>query len=231
MKQIVKSITLAGLLGFSSYSAQAALVTFDQGFPEQTAATINFGDFSVSAGYSGSFNLAPTVTQSFSRAIINSASVILDANPADGGLGVISNIPNSSDNFEGSLGNVNNDEILFFDFSTYVTIEQILLNAGVGSGHQDLFPSSASDVFGVFTSLDGINYSSITAGNIGITAGEILDITATGAQYLAVAHVGPTSSVGGYIESIEYSEVPVPATLALFGIGLLGLGHFSRKQQ
>lgn len=233
MKNLVKSLTVGAILGLASISANAAVITFDTGYTEQNATSIDFGDFIVTGGASVNFNLAPTVTQVFDLSQITSATVNLDINPANGGLGVKSGLSGDSDNFEGSFSNnTNYDEVLFFSFDFVVNLGQIFLNAGAGNGHQDLF-DNASDVFGIFISADGVNdFTSVTAGNIGYVSNEIMDtagLSLTG-QYFAIAHVGPTSSVGGYIESIEYTAVSEPSIIALMGLGFIGLRFLNRRK-
>jgi hypothetical protein len=229
-----------------SLSAAATMIVFDEasGDPEATGYSFSYGDFDVRGGLA-SKNLADGV--SFNRTNdITAKEVNKDINPSHGGLGVISG--GDTDNFEGSFSNnVKNDEIIFFDFTSVVALSNVWLNAGDdgnpglvspgNSSHQDYFTDAATDVFDIFFSNDGISYSSIlgnTAPTDSAGAGTRELLTGLGgqtAQWFAVAHVGPTSSVGGYIEKIEYSSVPEPGTLALFGLGLAGLGLVRCRKQ
>jgi len=225
---------------FASVGATADEIFDDPNDTEEVAASITFDDFTVYAGLS-LVNTAPDVNSSWNRETqVEDALVWWDTNPSNGGLGVDSPEEftgnSDTDNFEGSMnGNTNYDEILFFDFNSAVTLVQILLNAGdesQGTSHQDLFTSSASDVFDIFYSMDGVTYNCIFCVNTSPANGEELNLPAgTAGKYFAVAHLGPVASVGGYIESIHYEKVPEPGTLALLGAGLLGVGMSRRRRK
>lgn len=219
--------------------ASATVVTFDRVATldangtnnELDALSIPYADFTVTAGIS-SINLAVNVNDSFTMANITAATVNRDIDPADGGLGVKSGVTNDTDNFEGSINNNTVlDEVLFFSFNSMVTLTEVSLNAGAGTGHQDLFSDSATDLFAIWSSTDGDTFTSLTDSNLAPTAGELLTIGAAdqvSAKWFAVAHVGPVTSVGAYIESITY-DVPEPTILALLGLGLFGMGVVRRK--
>lgn len=248
MKNTVKILATGLLTSTFSLNAAATAVLFDEesNDNEVTQFLLTYDDFDVSGGLA-SKNLADGV--SFDRNTdITAKKVNRDITPSHGGLGVVSNIDGDSDNFEGSFdNNVKNDEIIFFDFKSVVELSNVWLNAGddgnpgdISPGndfHQDYFTDEASDVFDIFFSNDGISYSSILGNTAPVDssgAGTRELLTGLGgqtAQWFAVAHVGPTSSVGGYIEKIEYASVPEPGTLALFGLGLAGLGFARRRKQ
>ncbi|AKV94706.1 hypothetical protein ACP86_00125 [Marinobacter sp. CP1] len=250
-----KPITLlaAGLFaGSFSFSALATEIIFDDptdpiNGSEIKQPEIEYTDFFVRAGYSTSnlccgINFVRSDIETMKPAEPNEdplpVRVWRDTDPANGGLGVDSGLADGdTDNFEGSLNNnANTDEILFFDFKGMVTLMEVWLNAGdeaSGTSHQDKFSSDATDVFDIFYSMNGEDYFSIYGANTKPTDGELLALTGdnlVNASYFAVAHVGPTDSVGGYIEKIKYASVPEPATLGLMGLGLLGLGVLRRKK-
>lgn len=235
-----------------SLSAAATMVSFDHRgdfFEERNSVLDDYNDFVVRGGLA-SKNLANGV--SFNR--LNDATakdVIRDVTPSFGGLGVFSGVNGDTDNFEGSLGgDTNNDEIIFFDFNRSVELTNVWLNAGDDGNpgdltgnrsHQEYFTDEASDLFDIFFSTDGKNYSSIFGANTApvssaANAGNedtrelLTGLGGQTAQWFAVAHVGPISSVGGYIEKIDYN-VPEPGTLALLGLGLAGFGLSRRRKQ
>lgn len=235
MMKLLQVLSLGLVASSLSIAANATVIVFDDPLgPDTIQPSISFGNLTVSAGYSSSNLCCDT---NFSTNDINSADVWHDTNIANGGLGVKSDLDTDTDNLEGSLnGNPNSDEVLFFNFGSIVNLLEVTLNAGDDPGHQDLFDADATDVFDIFLSSDGLNYSSIFNANTAPTAGELLTLPGGGVtgQYFAVAHVGPTAangSVGGYIEKVEYASIPEPGTLALLGLGLAGLGLSRRRKQ
>jgi hypothetical protein len=235
MKKILQALSIGLVASSFTLAANAMEIVFDGPLgPDTVAPSISFGDLTVTAGYSSSNLCCDT---DFNISNITGAEVWQDTDSPDAGLGVKSGLPNDTDNFEGSLGGPNSDEVLFFDFGSVINLLQVTLNAGDNGGHQDLFDAQATDVFDIFLSNDnGTSYTSIFQMNTAPTAGELLTLPGSGVvgQYFAVAHVGPTAangSVGGYIEKIQYASVPEPGTLALLGLGLAGLGLSRKRKQ
>lgn len=238
MKKILQALSIGIVASSFTFAANAMEILFDEpygnDYPDNIASSISFGDLTVTAGYSSSNLCCDT---DFNISDINEAEVWHDTNIQNGGLGVKSGLSGDTDNFEGSLGGPNSDEVLFFDFGKTINLLEVTLNAGDGDGHQDKFDADAQDVFDIFLSNDnGTSYESIFKMNTAPTLGELLTLPGGGVfgQYFAVAHVGPTASngsVGGYIEKIEYASVPEPGTLALLGLGLAGLGFSRRRKQ
>lgn len=194
--------------------------------------------FDVSAGRSTLTNLAGSA---FNISDIDlTYRAYQDLAPAHGGLGAVTESSFNGDNLRPGNGNVNKDEVLFFNFESLITLTKVWFNGA----HQELTtvdsnnPNGGStDFFNIFTSTNGEDYTSVFGGQQKPTSREYLETNLTDTfKYYAIAASGWGDSNGGYVEAIEVDNLSVveassPSTVILLGLGLIGMGAVSRKRK
>jgi hypothetical protein len=187
--------------------------------------------FNVSAGRSTTTNLAGN---SFHISDIDqSFRAYQDLYPAHGGLGAVSATSTNGDNLEPGTGDVNVDEVLFFDFDSLVSLTKVFFN-GSHLEHTATGTRSTTDYFNIFASSDGQTYTSLFGGQQAPTNGEFLETNLNGSLFTmyAVAASGWSAAKGGYVEALEVAnvEVSAPSAMFLLGLSILGMGALSRKR-
>jgi hypothetical protein len=279
VKNLYKTLVLGSIMSLTSISAQATLVSFDDGDSNYIAGdpgsygqvfqnspyevggdAIKFGDFNVFGSLS-KVNLTSTdwFDYSDSTDMKNGGVAAYQDSGVNAGLGVYTKTTNtknggsvgSDDSFQSNVGSgASQDEVLIFKFKVDTMLEQIWFNGD----HTDSVASgpnkSDNAIFNIFFSEDGEFFDSIygydspynfarapeDAEYLDTMDGDALlgyinDDGFTGAKYWAVAATG-WGDHASYVEGIQYSSaVPEPATLALFGLGLLGLGTRARSNK
>lgn len=198
--------------------------------------TLSFNDFAVTTGTSNhniaasNFNTANVTYTSTTKGVYQ------DISPEHGGLGAFTlGGAEDTDNLDSNLGSgVARDEILFFNFDMDVILDTVWFN-GSHTENTDFIDGNgqAGDTkFNIFTSVNGIDYASIFPSNTQQSPypNDWINTSLTsGYQFYAIAATGYEPAGGGYVEAIEYTAVSAPQNIALFGLGLIGLGLSRRK--
>ena len=255
MKALIQT---AGILALSTLAAttQAKVVIFDDNLGGAAKAgsvetavgaytnlqgdvwgpVLTFSDFTVTGGFSHSVNLAGRNFNKNNQITMGSLPY-QDLKPQHGGLGSLSlasgGANSDTDNLQPNLitGAVG-DEILFFDFGTSVVLDTVWFN-GSHTEHTAFTNNGRNDagdaLFTLFYSADGVAYQATGPQTSPMNQEYLLTGITSAYSHWAVAATGWNSAPGGYVEAIRYATVPEPATLALLGLGLAGLGLRRRK--
>ncbi len=239
-------------ISFLAFTAQASVIIFDgnnggaaksgtvetatgshTGNPDVWGLELEFTGFDVSGGISVNDNLN---NGNFYRNNIIEAFADQDITPGNGGLGVCAistNCAGSTDSFQSNLSGAYSDEVMFFDFDVATILETIWFNGDHHENVDGYLTGSLSDgndaLFNIFYSSDGVLYEDVFNNQVQPTDLEFLTTGVDdGYKFWAISASG-YGAHASYVEAIEFSAVPEPSIVALFGLGLLGLGLTRRK--
>jgi hypothetical protein len=249
----------ATILDFDGTDSQKGVYTdagtYNTGPHDVTGDWIRFniggGENLMVKGSLSTFNLTSTDTFEYSELTHSHVRAYQDRSPNLGGLGVYqgsSHSIGSDDSFQSNVennGDVNFDEVLLFRFSVAAILNEVLFNGSGGpnsGGHNELVASGPNRgdnaIFNIFYSDNSQEFHSIYD-NLGgypqnarapdnSSGNSSLAVDAGQHKWWAVAATGWGEHTS-YVEAIVF-EVPEPSIIALFGLGLLGLGFASRRR-
>lgn len=251
---IIKNLLVSSALLSAAVTSNATVIVFDNtadanyelasaanlGNPDAWGSMLGFTGFNVTGGYAASNVLTGA---SFSLSDITSTLIDQDSDPADGGLGVCSEAVNndcsgSSDSFSSNTNSSNpgGDELLLFNFNASTWLQKVSFNGEhkpfVDGDEDGNYKDTDNALFNVFFSTDGVSYTSIFGSNgqqqpDGLKS---FSISSGAHSFWAVAASG-WGDHSSYIESLEYNQVPAPASIAMLSLGLIGLAAARRSSK
>lgn len=226
--KILNTLAVGVTLFATAMQANASLISFINLGSDEINTSFVYGDLTVTGGHSkNNKNLA---NANFSLNQIVFTDIIKD-HGSTGGFGVCSESPGdcsgATDSFSSNTnGTSKRDEILFFKFEELTNLESVLFNGPhtelVDHDGDDLTNTNSDALFNIFSSDDGMNYSSVFGGQVQPTGYDYLDVVAGSSKLWAVAATG-WGEHHSYVAGIKASPVSAPSTLALLGLALMGL--------
>ena len=226
MKKLLIAASVAVGLGASAL-ATAATFDFDAETNERAGQPLVFSA-------DGMNLLALGLTGSYDLSLADSAFAYVDAGPKSG-LGVCGNVyrPSRIDDTAGGddfLGSVNECNPNSDDNMDDAKQESLVLLRLDRNGNQKGFRVDGFSVWGnhvdygsdtVWVTTDGYNWSAMAVVDGYVDMGGIR---------VAGLGIHVDQGLAGYVGGMDVSEVPVPGTLGLLGLGLAGLGALRRRK-